>query len=249
MIHRKPLARKLLGPDPTFTLLLDHPKALSHFEKAIKSRIARLEKNWKEAKETLGVTGAGLPNEEAIWNASCPIRDKWNEIKEICPWFNRMRDMVEGRFDDVGAAITKSETDVILEAAQGGDRKSHNHDTEMDDGLGDDDGSGGIGKEDDGSGGNDDDEDDVGGEDGERRVINPTPTTAAQLVLYNASQATSSPGPSQSTLSLPNHESSTRRKPSVISELTDEMRHSSIAKNGRKRLRDIGGRRDQTPRE
>lgn len=66
MIYRKTLAGKLLGPDPKFTLLLNHPKALSHFEKAIKSQIARLEKNWKEAKESLGVTGPGLTNGEAI---------------------------------------------------------------------------------------------------------------------------------------------------------------------------------------
>lgn len=134
--------------------------------------------------------------------------------------------MVEDRFDDVGAAITNSETDVILDDVQGGDRKRHNQDTEMDDGLGDDDGSGVIDKEDDGNGGNDDDEDDAGGEDGEHRVVNPTPTTAAQRVLSNASQATSSPGPSQSTLSPPTYEGSTRRKATVINELTGEMRHS-----------------------
>ena len=44
------------------------------------------------------------------------IRTKWEEVKEMCPWFYRMRDMVGDRFDDIGAAITNSDADVTLEA-------------------------------------------------------------------------------------------------------------------------------------
>lgn len=68
-----------------------------------------------KSKQTLGITGAGRVNED-IWEGNNKISNKSDEVKQICPWFFKLRDMVEDRFDDVGAAITSSETDVLLDA-------------------------------------------------------------------------------------------------------------------------------------
>lgn len=116
--------------------LLKDSKALTHYGNAVKYPIAKLEKSWKAAKETLGVTGAGLLNKKAIWNGPNEIRDKWTQVKEVCPWFYKMRDMVENRFDDVGAAITNSKRDVALDAIQNGDRRRKEKEPELEKVLG-----------------------------------------------------------------------------------------------------------------
>ncbi|MCJ1469693.1 hypothetical protein MMC07_008329 [Pseudocyphellaria aurata] len=235
VIHRKNLARKLLESDPVFAVHVNNPIGLSHFEKAIKSQIWRLEKSWKKAKDTLGVTGAGLPDEDAIGNEG-PVRDKWEEVKDICPWFFRMRDMVEDRFDDFGAAITNSETDAILDATQRGDRRRHHQDTDMETDRVD------MDRKSLGNGGNDDDDhNDAAEKDGyECHVINPTPTTAAKRLLFKSSTPTASgSAPSQSALSPSNPKSCSRRKSTALSELTEAWRHNSVMKNKRKRLRHI----------
>lgn len=79
----------------------------------------------ERAKETLRITGAGLPNEDAIWDEPDTIQNKWEEVKKVCPWFYRMRDMVEDRFDDIGAAIANSESDVHQSGGQRGSRKKY----------------------------------------------------------------------------------------------------------------------------
>lgn len=47
-----------------------------------------------------------------------------------------MRDMVENRFDDVGAAITNSKRDVALDAIQNGDRRRKEKEPELEKVLG-----------------------------------------------------------------------------------------------------------------
>lgn len=87
------------------------------------------------------MTGVGLPNEEAIWDGPNEIRDKWAQVKDICPWFYKMRDMIEDRFDDIGAAITNSRRDIALDAIQDGDRRRKEKESELEEvlGKGDDD--------------------------------------------------------------------------------------------------------------
>lgn len=76
--------------------------------------MARLEKGFKEARENLGITGGGLPNEDAIWPEG-EVRDKWEQVKITCPWYFRMKALVEDRFDDIGAAITNSGEGIDLD--------------------------------------------------------------------------------------------------------------------------------------
>ena len=42
-------------------------------------------------------------------------------------WYYRMKKLVEDRFDDIGAAITNRETDVLLSDRQSGNRKRQKH--------------------------------------------------------------------------------------------------------------------------
>lgn len=89
---------------PQIKNLLKEDKAVTHYGTTVKNQVAQLEKKWKKAKETLGVTGAGLPHEDDIHEGSY-IMDKWHEVRVLCPWFYRL---VDDQFDDIGAAITNS---------------------------------------------------------------------------------------------------------------------------------------------
>lgn len=84
VIHRKKTARKLFKDDPRIKNLLEDPNALSHHRMAVKTQLAKLERTWKKAKKTLGITGAGLLNEDAILDGTKEIRNKWDEMKQIC---------------------------------------------------------------------------------------------------------------------------------------------------------------------
>ena len=85
-----------------------------------------MEDEFKKAKNLMGTTGAGFENEHAIAEGSNAIQNKWDEVNQFCPWFYRMRNMVIDRFDDIKAAITNSETDIMLNAQQSGDKQSGN---------------------------------------------------------------------------------------------------------------------------
>lgn len=90
-VHRKNIAKKLLRAEPKFKNLLENPKALTHYGIAVKNQLARLEDGWKKAKQSLGITGAGLVNEDDIWEGSNKLRNKWKEVKKIYPWFFKIR--------------------------------------------------------------------------------------------------------------------------------------------------------------
>lgn len=112
--HFKALAKKLFQNEPQIKNHLKEERAVTHYGSTVKNQVARLEKRWKKAKETLGVTGAGLPHEDDIYEGSY-IMDKWHEVRVLCPWFYRMKILVGGRFDDIGAAITNSGEDIDLD--------------------------------------------------------------------------------------------------------------------------------------
>lgn len=130
--HRRNLARKLLKDETRIKDLLEDPKAVSHYQRVIKYQLARLETTWKKAKETLGITGAALRNEDFICDGSYETQEKWDEVKQICPWFFKMRDMIDG-FVDERAAITENEREVSLDPVQSRDRGTPDRDSEMDD--------------------------------------------------------------------------------------------------------------------
>lgn len=114
--HYKNLAQKVLVSEPEFQPLVtkNDGKAAIHFGTSVKNQMARLEKGFKEARENLGITGGGLPNEDAIWPEG-EVRDKWEQVKITCPWYFRMKALVEDRFDDIGAAITNSGEGIDLD--------------------------------------------------------------------------------------------------------------------------------------
>ena len=112
--HFKALARKLFQSDQQIKDLLKEDKAVTHYGTTVKNRVAQLEKGWKKAKETLGVTGAGLTHKDDIYEGSY-IMDKWHEVRILCPWFYQMKHLVDNRFDNIGAAITNSSQDINLD--------------------------------------------------------------------------------------------------------------------------------------
>ena len=106
--HYKNLAQKVLVTEPEFQPLVtkNDEKAATHFGTSVKkNQMARLEKGFKEARENLGITGGGLPNEDAIWE----------QVKVTCPWYFRIKALVEDTFDDIGVAITNSGEGIDLD--------------------------------------------------------------------------------------------------------------------------------------
>ena len=68
----------------------------------------------EKSERDVGCTGAGLPHEDDIHEGSY-IMDKWHEVRILCPWFYRIKYLVDDRFDDIGAAITNSGEDIDLD--------------------------------------------------------------------------------------------------------------------------------------
>ena len=124
--HYKNLAQKVLATEPEFYPIVtqNDGKAATHFGKSVKNQLSRLEKGFKEARTNLGVTGGGLPNEDAIWQEG-EIRDKWEEVKLTCPWYFRMKVLVEDRFDDIGAAITNSGEEIDMDLMGDSRKRAH----------------------------------------------------------------------------------------------------------------------------
>ena len=87
VVVRKNIAKKLLETKAKYKHLMKDPQALTHYGNSIKNQLHKLEKNWKNAKETLGVTGTGLVHEDEIWPGENGICSKWKEIKEVFLWY------------------------------------------------------------------------------------------------------------------------------------------------------------------
>ena len=216
--HHRNLAQKLLKDVDTIKDVIDENNARTHYGTAVKNQLGRMEKTWKNAKITLGITGAGLPNEDSIWDGPNEIRTKWEEVQEICPWFFRMKELVGDRFDDIGAAISNSEMDVTLNTAQSGDRRHKDKDE-------------GSGLEEILDNG-DEEDDDL--EEGEISQSNNALTTHRSSGTYNIPiRPASSPPPIQTPGLV-------RRKSGVMSDLTEGLRQVATLKNERKRLHDMG---------
>ncbi|MCJ1468547.1 hypothetical protein MMC07_007176 [Pseudocyphellaria aurata] len=218
-VQRREITKKLFKADPRIKDFLKDPRALSHYGMAIKNHLARLEVGWNYARKVLGVAGASLPNEGAIWNGPGEIRERWNEARQSCPWFFKMRDMAGDRWEHK-AAVTNGQTYVPLDVVPlpRGDRSEQDRNFDMEDASGDDD---------------DDEDDDAEAEIVDQRrdslcVTNLTLTPATARAASTTSQPASSP------LIVGSNSSS------ESSELPDEPIHVGPAQNKRKRLHDVG---------
>lgn len=81
------LVRKTLEQTELHAILEGNDKAAVFYGRAFKNRLMRLEKSYKEAKDILGVTGAGLASEEEIWEGpqDDEIRNRWEAAKAKNP--------------------------------------------------------------------------------------------------------------------------------------------------------------------
>lgn len=231
--HFKILAKKLFQNESQIKDFLKDEKAVTHYGNAVKNRVARLEKGWKKAKVALTVTGAGLPHEDDIHEGSY-IMDKWHEVRVVCPWFYRMKNLVDDRFDDIGAAITNSGEDIDIDVMNTNRKTSksipstpscpppvsqegENYNVPDDE------------NEEDIEWEKTDNEDDL------EENINP-----AEPPLRNISQPTArSITPSSTGQITPNIGSIiSRRKPGVLGDLTDGLKDIGMAKSKRKERHD-----------
>ena len=64
--------------------VIDKNNTHTHYRTAVKNQLGCMEKIWKNTKIILGITGAGLPNEDSIWDSPNKIRIKWEKVQEIC---------------------------------------------------------------------------------------------------------------------------------------------------------------------
>ena len=120
-VNYRNLARKLFAQETDIGNRLDDPKVLAHYGMTIKNQLSKLEKGFKTAKDMLRVTGSGLLHEGEI-REDTELMSIWKEVELCCPWFYRMKNMVEDRFDDIGAAITNSGGEIEVDLM--GKRKS-----------------------------------------------------------------------------------------------------------------------------
>ena len=67
VVVRKNIAKKFLETKAKYKYLMTDPQALTHYGNSVKNQLHKLEKNWKNAKEILGVTNAGLVHKDKIW--------------------------------------------------------------------------------------------------------------------------------------------------------------------------------------
>ncbi len=55
-----------------------------------------------------------MPHEDDI-HKELYIMDKWHEVRVLWPWFYQMKNLVDNRFDNIGAAITNSGEDINID--------------------------------------------------------------------------------------------------------------------------------------
>lgn len=89
-------------------------KTETNFGKLVENQLARLEKEFKEARDNLRVLDKALLNKDAIW----PDRKfwkKWKEVKLTWLWYFYMKILVEDRFVDIRAPITNSDQEIEMD--------------------------------------------------------------------------------------------------------------------------------------
>ena len=160
------------------------------------------------------------------------IMDKWHEVRVLCPWFYRMKLLVDDRFDDIGAAITNSGEAIDLDVMNT-NRKTSKSATPLlpsqppfDPNLAAD----------------NENEEEIEWEktDDENQDGNNKQGTDNLSLNTPQSPATRSGTPySQGTSITPTVSSAiSRRRPGVLRDLTDSLKEIGIAKNKQKKLND-----------
>ncbi|MCJ1264012.1 hypothetical protein MMC22_003883 [Lobaria immixta] len=104
----KEIAIKVLEEVPQYTALIATDEGQKHYGNTVKARITKLQEQFVTVKERLGVTGAGLPTEEAIWTHS-ELMNVWKAVKETCPYWYRLRALIGNRTSVSDHAITNSQ--------------------------------------------------------------------------------------------------------------------------------------------
>lgn len=108
------MAERVLEGQEEYMEAFRTPEGQKAYGTSVKNQILQMEKRWREAKKTLGVTGAGLDHETEIWKdeRGDNLRNMWHEIKKFCPYYYALKPLLGERLVVTDHAITNS-TDAI----------------------------------------------------------------------------------------------------------------------------------------
>lgn len=96
------LTRRLLNKHRKYSKHLHTRDGNTYYTLSVKAHLWRLQDNYKKAKERLGVTATELMNENVIWR-------NWDIVKDICPYFFRLRALFEERLNVSDDCITSAQ--------------------------------------------------------------------------------------------------------------------------------------------
>ncbi|MCJ1422655.1 hypothetical protein MMC29_000535, partial [Sticta canariensis] len=130
--HRD-IAEKILHNLPQYSALVTTDSGRKHYGATVKARITKLQEQYATVKERLGVTGAGLPTEEAIW-VNSELMNVWEAVKKTCPYWYQLHGLIGSRTSLCDHAITNSQRDMEANVFM-----TRRQPIEMDDVFGDDD--------------------------------------------------------------------------------------------------------------
>ncbi|KAL6301144.1 hypothetical protein BKA93DRAFT_752137 [Sparassis latifolia] len=121
--HQYALAKALFSEHPLYSaafLAAKAPKEMLSWGNKIKNRLRTLTLQTKAHMAAMGETGAGLMQEELeALNATHPLYNRWQLVKQDSPWFTKMRDLVAERpnLNPTGVGNSASEVDLSLLAS------------------------------------------------------------------------------------------------------------------------------------
>ena len=104
------IAKRLLGSTPPYDELIKTDTGRKAYGTSVKNQVIQMEKRWREAFKTLGVTGAGLNNEDEIWEGEQgdKLCNVWHEAQKVCPYFYDMKPLLGERLIATDHAIGNS---------------------------------------------------------------------------------------------------------------------------------------------
>lgn len=99
------LTRRLLNKHREYSKHLHTQEGNTYYMLSVKAHLWKFQDSYKKAKERLGVTATEIMNENVIWR-------NWDIVKDTCPYFFRLRGLLEERLNVSDDCITNSAQDL-----------------------------------------------------------------------------------------------------------------------------------------
>lgn len=106
----KEIATRLLKDHDIYGEHVKTPTGLKTYAQSVKTQIYCMNMKWREAKVNLGVIGAGFMHEDEIGKGEKgkEVRDKWEEVKESCPYYYDLKRLLGERLIATDRAVGNS---------------------------------------------------------------------------------------------------------------------------------------------